>query len=143
MHFLPTQVNKDDSETTAQSSATSQSHAIMYHCKLLKHSPNSLVKCWDSLAFIVRNVAHITPYNFEDCVRCIRTFVEASFNGGKKNRKLRAKLAGAPRKGGKKDVNRKRNKTSANGGAGADSSDSEIEELPESYQTISVQVKNN
>lgn len=48
----------------------------------MRHSTFALVKCWDSLAFIVRNVAHITPYNFESCVKCIRTFVEASLNGG-------------------------------------------------------------
>lgn len=51
----------------------------------MRHSTFALVKCWDSLAFIVRNVAHITPYNFESCVKCIRTFVEASINGGNLN----------------------------------------------------------
>lgn len=42
------------------------------------HDPSGLVKCCESLAFLVRDVAHITPYNFDDCVHCIRTFVEAS-----------------------------------------------------------------
>lgn len=58
-----------------------QSNVLIYECKLLEHSPFALFKCWDSLAFVVRNVAHITPYNFETCVRCIRTFVEASHDG--------------------------------------------------------------
>lgn len=47
----------------------------------MHHSTFALVKCWDSLTFIVRNVAHITPYNFESCVKCIRTFVEAALHG--------------------------------------------------------------
>lgn len=54
--------------------------SLQYPCRLLRHSPFALVKCWESLAFIVRNVAHITPYNFESCVKCIRTFVEASLS---------------------------------------------------------------
>lgn len=61
-----------------------QINSIVYECKLIKHSPAALVKCWDSLAFIVRNVAHITPYNFELCVKCIRIFVEASMTYGRK-----------------------------------------------------------
>lgn len=47
------------------------------------HDAYSLVKCCESLAFLVRDVAHITPYNFENCVHCIRTFVEASVDSGK------------------------------------------------------------
>jgi golgi-specific brefeldin A-resistance guanine nucleotide exchange factor 1 len=62
----------------------SKINSIVYECKLIKHSPAALVKCWDSLAFIVRNVAHITPYNFELCVKCIRIFVEASMTYGRK-----------------------------------------------------------
>ena len=46
------------------------------------HDPSGLVKCCESLAFLVRDVAHITPYNFDDCVHCIRTFVEASLHEG-------------------------------------------------------------
>lgn len=45
------------------------------------HDPSSLIKCCESLAFLVRDVAHITPYNFDVCVHCIRTFVEASLHG--------------------------------------------------------------
>ncbi len=60
-----------------QQQQQTDSLGIIYPCKLMSHSPVALVKCWDSLAFIVRNVAHITPYNFELCVKCLRTFVEA------------------------------------------------------------------
>lgn len=77
-------VNKD-SDVTVTSRPTSPIHSLVYPCKLMRHSIFALVKCWDSLAFIVRNVAHITPYNFESCVKCIRTFVEASLNSGNLN----------------------------------------------------------
>lgn len=78
-------VNNKDSDVTVTSRPTSPIHSLVYPCKLMRHSTFALVKCWDSLAFIVRNVAHITPYNFESCVKCIRTFVEASMNGGNMN----------------------------------------------------------
>lgn len=77
-------VNKD-ADVTVTSRPTSPVHSLVYPCKLMRHSIFALVKCWDSLAFIVRNVAHITPYNFESCVKCIRTFVEASLNSGNLN----------------------------------------------------------
>ena len=48
----------------------------------LAHDPMAFVKSCESLAFLVRDVAHITPENFECAVQCIRTFVEASLNGG-------------------------------------------------------------
>lgn len=41
------------------------------------------MKCVESLSFIVRDAAHVTPENFELCVKTIRIFVEASLNGGK------------------------------------------------------------
>ncbi|XP_078492936.1 Golgi-specific brefeldin A-resistance guanine nucleotide exchange factor 1 [Ciona intestinalis] len=49
--------------------------------ELRQHDMRSMVKCCETLAFLVRDAAHITPDNFELCVRCIRTFVEASING--------------------------------------------------------------
>ncbi|XP_055542001.1 Golgi-specific brefeldin A-resistance guanine nucleotide exchange factor 1 isoform X2 [Wyeomyia smithii] len=117
-------VNKDADIVSSRSS--SPKHSIQYRCKLLEHSPFALVKCWESLAFIVRNVAHITPYNFESCVRCIRTFVEASMNDGSSKRR-RQRGAGS----GKNSRNRNRKN---------DSSDSETEDLPEAYQSISIQL---
>uniref|UniRef100_A0A8C5WNX9 Golgi-specific brefeldin A-resistance guanine nucleotide exchange factor 1 n=1 Tax=Laticauda laticaudata TaxID=8630 RepID=A0A8C5WNX9_LATLA len=47
------------------------------------HNTKSLMKCVESLSFIVRDAAHVTPENFELCVKTIRIFVEASLNGGK------------------------------------------------------------
>lgn len=36
-----------------------------------------------SLAFLVRDAAHITQENLESCISCLRTFVEASLDGGR------------------------------------------------------------
>lgn len=117
-------VNKDADIVSSRSS--SPKHTIQYHCKLLEHSPFALVKCWESLSFIVRNVAHITPYNFERCVRCIRTFVEASMNDGKQKRR-RSRGGGSGK--GVRNRNRKN-----------ESSDSESEDSPEAYESISIQL---
>ncbi|XP_055593245.1 Golgi-specific brefeldin A-resistance guanine nucleotide exchange factor 1 isoform X2 [Uranotaenia lowii] len=127
-------VNKDADIVSSRSS--SPKHTIQYRCKLLQHSPFALVKCWESLAFIVRNVAHITPYNFESCVRCIRTFVEASINDGKqKRRRHRGSATGGNGAGGADSGKNSRNRNRRN-----DSSDSESEDLPEAYQSISIQL---
>ncbi|XP_059608620.1 Golgi-specific brefeldin A-resistance guanine nucleotide exchange factor 1 isoform X2 [Phlebotomus argentipes] len=115
-------VNKDAADVQ-MARPLSPINTLAYTCKLVEHSPVALVKCWDSLAFIVRNVAHITPYNFESCVRCMRTFVEASLNGGQKTLKAKAKKAAARR-------DRKRD----------ESTDSEEEEMPERYPTIAIQL---
>lgn len=56
---------------------------LIHPCALRPHDPYAMLKCWECLAFIVRDVAHITPYNFESCVNCIRTFIEASLHGSK------------------------------------------------------------
>ncbi|XP_071108376.1 Golgi-specific brefeldin A-resistance guanine nucleotide exchange factor 1-like isoform X1 [Haliotis cracherodii] len=42
----------------------------------------ALLKSSETLSFLVRDAAHVTPHNFESCVHAIRTFVEASVNGG-------------------------------------------------------------
>uniref|UniRef100_A0A182SU30 Mon2/Sec7/BIG1-like HUS domain-containing protein n=1 Tax=Anopheles maculatus TaxID=74869 RepID=A0A182SU30_9DIPT len=143
-------VNKDAIDLVpggsgGQSPASSIRHSIQYHCKLLEHSPFALVKCWESLAFIVRNVAHITPYNFESCVRCIRTFVEASM--GQIHPQQREYQPNKRKPGSAKERQRKRDGASHQGGASSsssslamDSSDSESEELPERYQSISIQL---
>ncbi|XP_017837578.1 Golgi-specific brefeldin A-resistance guanine nucleotide exchange factor 1 isoform X2 [Drosophila busckii] len=88
-------VNKDSELSTnsrpqsppSAASTPPISSSLVYNCQLLDHAPFALFKCWDSLAFIVRSVAHITPYNFEACVRCIRIFVEACRDGGIRQRR--------------------------------------------------------
>ena len=50
---------------------------------LSHHDTKALMKSCESLAFLVRDAAHVTPANFESCVHAIRTFVEATVNGGR------------------------------------------------------------
>ena len=49
---------------------------------LQAHDPIALTKCCESLIFLVRDVAHVTPFNFELCIRCVRTFGEAVLQTG-------------------------------------------------------------
>ncbi|XP_055856170.1 Golgi-specific brefeldin A-resistance guanine nucleotide exchange factor 1 [Episyrphus balteatus] len=123
-------VNKDtDLTMNSRPQSPPQPNCLLFPCKLVEHSPFALFKCWDSLAFIVRNVAHITPYNFESCVRCIRTFVEACRDGGLKTRKKNAKPEQYKKKSMKKEKR-----------AVDQSSDSEDGELCQRYETLSIQL---
>ncbi|XP_024884450.1 Golgi-specific brefeldin A-resistance guanine nucleotide exchange factor 1 isoform X2 [Temnothorax curvispinosus] len=54
---------------------------------LQPHDSAAFVKCCDSLNFLVRDMAHVTPFNFDLCVNCVRTFAEAVLQcAGKRNR---------------------------------------------------------
>ncbi|KAJ3644551.1 hypothetical protein Zmor_022276 [Zophobas morio] len=96
------------------------------------HDPSSLIKCCESLAFLVRDVAHITPYNFDDCVHCIRTFVEASLHGSRRHKKVREARGRRPRRKGAESY-RKSPTSSLD-------EDSDEEELPSGYHQISIQL---
>lgn len=111
--------------------------SVVHLCNLMQHSPVALVKCWDSLAFVVRNVAHITPYNFEICVRCIRTFVEASMTYGRARRLSRDRNANA---GNSKRNPQKKTKSITNDDRSDNAGDKVESELPERYETIAIQL---
>lgn len=54
---------------------------------LQPHDSAAFVKCCESLNFLVRDMAHVTPFNFDLCVNCVRTFAEAVLQcSGKRNR---------------------------------------------------------
>ncbi|KAG1678115.1 Golgi-specific brefeldin A-resistance guanine nucleotide exchange factor 1 [Nymphon striatum] len=69
-------------ETVRMKAALANQYKMTMNCDLMPHDTRAFMKSCESLAFLVRDVAHITPENFELCVRCIQTFVEASMNGG-------------------------------------------------------------
>lgn len=50
--------------------------------ELVRVDRRALLKAAETLAFLVRDAAHVTPHNFQSCVHAIRIFVEASVNGG-------------------------------------------------------------
>ncbi|KAK9964695.1 hypothetical protein ABG768_005844 [Culter alburnus] len=110
------------------------------------HDTKSLIKCVDSLSFIVRDAAHVTPENFELCVKAIRVFVEASLNGGyrthekKKSHKYDSKSSRLRKKPREKEGASRRAKTSSQRPARSHSDDEEDEGVPASYHTVSFQV---
>ena len=73
--------HRDDMENTKRQIPINQ-YNIALNEELCYHDAKSLIKCCETLAFLVRDAAHITPHNFESCVHAIRTFVEANVNGG-------------------------------------------------------------
>ncbi|KAM6956606.1 Golgi-specific brefeldin A-resistance guanine nucleotide exchange factor 1 [Aplochiton taeniatus] len=112
------------------------------------HDTKSLIKCVESLSFIVRDAAHVTPENFELCVKAIRVFVEASLNGGyrshekKKIHKYDSSKSRLRKKPGreKEGANRRGARTSSQRPSRSHSDDEEDEGVPASYHTVSLQV---
>jgi brefeldin A-resistance guanine nucleotide exchange factor 1 len=49
---------------------------------LSQHDKKAFAKCCESLTFLIRDMAYITLQNFESCIHCLRTFVEACVQGG-------------------------------------------------------------
>ncbi|VVC44252.1 Hypothetical protein CINCED_3A003322 [Cinara cedri] len=89
-----------------------------------RHDAFSFVKCCECLAFLVRNIAHITPYNFTKCVSVIKNFARASLQTKEKN--IRPKFSD------------KSNKNKAYNPYDAD--DSDPEDIPSSYTQVSIQL---
>ncbi|CAB1312588.1 unnamed protein product, partial [Coregonus sp. 'balchen'] len=110
------------------------------------HDTKSLIKCVESLSFIVRDAAHVTPENFELCVKAIRVFVEASLNGGyrtyekKKNHKYDSQKSRVRRKPREKEGTSRRAKASSQRPSRSHSDDEEDEGVPASYHTVSLQL---
>ncbi|XP_060246581.1 Golgi-specific brefeldin A-resistance guanine nucleotide exchange factor 1 isoform X1 [Meriones unguiculatus] len=111
------------------------------------HDTKSLLKCVESLSFIVRDAAHITPDNFELCVKTLRIFVEASLNGGCKSQDKRGKNHKYDSKGNRfkkkpKEGSMLRRPRASNQHAtrGGHSDEEEDEGVPASYHTVSLQV---
>ncbi|XP_060728414.1 Golgi-specific brefeldin A-resistance guanine nucleotide exchange factor 1 isoform X2 [Tachysurus vachellii] len=110
------------------------------------HDTKSLIKCVESLSFIVRDAAHVTPENFELCVKAIRVFVEASLNGGyrthekKKSHKYDSKASRLRRKPREKEGMSLRAKPTSQRPSRSYSDDEEDEGVPASYHTVSLQL---
>ncbi|KAL3082811.1 hypothetical protein niasHS_010613 [Heterodera schachtii] len=56
---------------------------IVLAFNLSRHDPAAFLKVCEILTFLARDAAHITPSNFAQFTRCLRTMVEASLDGGK------------------------------------------------------------
>nr|CAB3248501.1 golgi-specific brefeldin A-resistance guanine nucleotide exchange factor 1 [Phallusia mammillata] len=121
--------------------------------QLRQHDMRSMVKSCETLAFLVRDAAHVTPDNFELCVRCIRTFVEASINGVNRAHHTPSELSNQQQqkllqekkkfKKRKERDNKRRGQQNAQGnGKYNQHSDDEVavENVPGGYHTLSLQL---
>ncbi|XP_032868449.1 Golgi-specific brefeldin A-resistance guanine nucleotide exchange factor 1 isoform X2 [Amblyraja radiata] len=110
------------------------------------HDTKSLIKCVESLSFIVRDAAHVTPENFELCVKSIRIFVEANLNGGYKTHERKSKTYKfdksnrLKKKQKEKESSMKRSKSFNHRPSKLHSDDDEDDSVPASYHTVSLQV---
>ncbi|KAM9848105.1 Golgi-specific brefeldin A-resistance guanine nucleotide exchange factor 1 [Aulostomus maculatus] len=154
-------VGKHDLETSKIPQASSKSqlnHPLVNQYSLTlgqdlgQHDTKSLIKCVETLSFIVRDAAHVTPDNFELCVRAIRVFVEASLNGGYRNHdkkkshkydstksRMRKKVGGREKEAGG-GTRRGGSRASSQRPSRSHSDEEEEEGVPASYHTVSLQV---
>ncbi|XP_060943117.1 Golgi-specific brefeldin A-resistance guanine nucleotide exchange factor 1 isoform X3 [Limanda limanda] len=153
-------VGKDDldlSKTPPLSSKAQLNHPLVNQYSLTlgqdlgQHDTKSLIKCVETLSFIVRDAAHVTPDNFELCVRAIRVFVEASLNGGYRNHDKKKshkygpksrlmKKAGGREKEGAGGARRGGSRASSQRPSRSHSDEEEDEGVPASYHTVSLQL---
>ena len=82
--FCHKQVNREETTTPTPAPMTTRmnQYSIELREELVRGDRRSLMKAAETLAFLVRDAAHVTPHNFKSCVHAIRVFVEASVNGG-------------------------------------------------------------
>ncbi|XP_038593458.1 Golgi-specific brefeldin A-resistance guanine nucleotide exchange factor 1 isoform X1 [Micropterus salmoides] len=152
-------VGKDDLETSKIPPVSSKAHlnhplvnqySLTLGQDLGQHDTKSLIKCVETLSFVVRDAAHVTPDNFELCVRAIRVFVEASLNGGYRNHdkkkshkydksRMRKKAGGREKEAGG-GTRRGGSRASSQRPSRSHSDDEEDEGVPASYHTVSLQV---
>ncbi|XP_025950689.2 Golgi-specific brefeldin A-resistance guanine nucleotide exchange factor 1 isoform X2 [Dromaius novaehollandiae] len=146
-------VGKDDIDTSRPSAGLNRlgpsplvnQYSLTVGLDLGPHDTKSLMKCVESLSFIVRDAAHVTPENFELCVKTIRIFVEASLNGGYKSQEKRGKSHRYDSKSNRlkkkpKESSMRRSRASSQHQAHAHSDEDEDESIPASYHTVSLQL---
>lgn len=130
-----------------------------------EHDKKAFAKCCETLTFLIRDMAHVTLQNFESCIHCLRTFVEACVlgdrseemkkeaakkqtlaAGGKSKESARSRLVGGKHKsqdGGSLAANQAHLAAAAaakrSNSPKYDESD-EDDQFITSYETISIQV---
>ncbi|XP_061315330.1 Golgi-specific brefeldin A-resistance guanine nucleotide exchange factor 1 isoform X1 [Pezoporus flaviventris] len=146
-------VGKDDIDTSRSTAGLSRlgpsplvnQYSLTVGLDLGPHDTKSLMKCVESLSFIVRDAAHVTPENFELCVKTIRIFVEASLNGGYKSQEKRGKSHRYDSKSSRfkkkpKESSTRRSRVLSQHQTHTHSDEDEDESIPASYHTVSLQV---
>jgi brefeldin A-resistance guanine nucleotide exchange factor 1 len=84
--------------------------SIVHSRKIVMHDSLAFLKSCESLAFLIRDVAHITPHNFVQCVQTLKTFVEASFMGRNENEIQKSDPKQSPARSHSKHQHSNRNK---------------------------------
>ncbi|KAM6105120.1 LOW QUALITY PROTEIN: Golgi-specific brefeldin A-resistance guanine nucleotide exchange factor 1 [Pterocles gutturalis] len=146
-------VGKEDIDTSRSTAGLSRlgpsplvnQYSLTVGLDLGPHDTKSLMKCVESLSFIVRDAAHVTPENFELCVKTIRIFVEASLNGGYKSQEKRGKSHRYDSKSSRlkkkpKESSTRRSRVLSQHQAHTHSDEDEDESIPASYHTVSLQL---
>ncbi|XP_043535120.1 Golgi-specific brefeldin A-resistance guanine nucleotide exchange factor 1 isoform X11 [Chiloscyllium plagiosum] len=146
-------VGKDDLDLSKPGQGTKQTtpplvnqYSLTLGQDMGSHDTKSLIKCVESLSFIVRDAAHVTPENFELGVKTIRIFVEANLNGGYKTHERKSKTYKfdksnrLKKKQKEKESSMKRSKTFNHRPLRSHSDDDEDDSVPASYHTVSLQV---
>lgn len=107
---------------------------LFFYYLQLAHDPLAFVKSCESLTFLIRDVAHITPENFECAVQCIRTFVEASLNGG-------TAAANKPNHGGRPVPQENFRRSKSFHTSDQSTEWNEVQELPTNYHQVKTTTK--
>lgn len=71
-------VSHDDLETMRTQQSILNQYKIDLNEKLSRHDRRALIKSCETLSFLIRDSTHVTQENFEHCIHCIRTFIEAT-----------------------------------------------------------------
>jgi brefeldin A-resistance guanine nucleotide exchange factor 1 len=71
-------VSHDDLETIRTQQSILNQYKIDLNEKLSQHDRRALIKSCETLSFLIRDSSHVTQENFEYCIHCIRTFIEAT-----------------------------------------------------------------
>ncbi|CAF0877301.1 unnamed protein product [Brachionus calyciflorus] len=131
-------LNRDLMETSIrsnQSGMANQYKIDLDDVGLDQHDKKAFAKCCETLNFLIRDMAYVSFRNFESCIHCLRTFVEACVQGDRSKNE--------PKKDIKKPTQNKRltktTKTDQNLKRQEDSDDEE-DQFVTSYETISLQL---
>uniref|UniRef100_A0A915PSH7 Telomere-associated protein Rif1 N-terminal domain-containing protein n=1 Tax=Setaria digitata TaxID=48799 RepID=A0A915PSH7_9BILA len=125
---------------------------VVLRINLARHDPLAFLKVGETLSFLARDAAHITPDNFDSCIECLRSCTEASLDGGRyaagplsddAQSQLRSVLRDEKLKHSKQDrSNRKHMSLGARNNCEDEETLSQIEpqKLSASYQQVAFQI---
>nr|CAD2195494.1 unnamed protein product [Meloidogyne enterolobii] len=86
----------DKSSTFASGSSLYKRGTIVLAPNLSRHDSAAFLKVVETLGFLGRDAAHITPENFGLFIHCLRMMVEASMDGGKYTTPIQSLIITSP-----------------------------------------------